>query len=85
MGIRTLPTTNDPDMWSRWARRRRITGLIFLGVAAVTLTTATFLFLIGLGPFAATPAVLTIPIAATAVSEFIGAHRDERRSHGDDR
>lgn len=69
----------DPHMFQRWAVRKRITGLIFLGTAAVALATAAFLFLVGLGPFALTPAVITLPLVGTAVVEFVGARKWERR------
>lgn len=34
-------------MWSRWAARRRLTGLAFLGLAAVATAAAVLLFTVG--------------------------------------
>lgn len=48
------------DMWRRWAQRRRLIGVIYLGTAAVVIAIAAFLFI----------TAVENPVQAT-ISEFV--------------
>lgn len=62
-------------MWRRWARRKRLFGVIYLGGAAVALAGAVLLWSIGGGwlvGFAVLAVALLVVLAGYA---FIDAHR----------
>lgn len=60
-------------MWSRWARRHRITGLGFLVGAAVSIATAALLFTLGENKPASFALGLGLSFVATAVIQFVKA------------
>lgn len=68
------------DMWRRWAQRRRLIGVIYLGAAAIASAVAAFLFITAVD----NPVQTTISgmvagggglLIILAIHEFIDAHK----------
>lgn len=75
-------------MWRRWARRRRIIGLAFLGSAAVAIAVAVLLWFHASGPFTGlfvgTAIGAAVALLILTCIEFARAHKYTRlgRAHG---
>lgn len=65
-------------MWSRWAARRRLAGLAFLGCAAVAIAAAVLLLTIGDSMPASFLLGLGASLAISAVYQFATAARFAR-------
>lgn len=68
------------DMWRRWAQRRRLIGVIYLGTAAIGFSVAAFLFITATD----NPVQTTVSVAfgiggglliILAIHEFIEGHK----------
>lgn len=75
-------------MWRRWAQRKRLVGVIYLGTAAIALAVAVLLVMVGislpltdtaskvtLGAVGAFAALSTVGLIVLAGYAFIDAHR----------
>jgi len=65
-------------MWSRWARRSRLTGLAFLTGAAVAIAAAALLWVIGVGWLTGVLAAFSCALIVHAGFDFHTAHKYER-------
>lgn len=66
------------DMRKRWAARRRLAGLVFLGGAAVAIAIAVLLFTLGHGYWAGALAVTAAAFLVHAGFEFFDAYKYAR-------
>lgn len=62
-------------MWSRWAQRQRLIGIILLGAAAVAIAVAVLLWLIGAGWTVIFPAILALGFLIVAGEQLAVGHR----------
>ncbi len=65
-------------MWRRWARRRRIVGLGYLTLSAVTIAIAFLVYTTGTLPVAGLLAGFALALILNAVFEFAQAARYAR-------
>lgn len=70
-------------MWSRWAARRRLTGLTLLGLAAVAIATAVLLYTLGNDSPASFILGLALSWTGVAIVCFIQAGVYMRRGRSD--
>lgn len=60
-------------MWRRWARRRRLVGISFLTLTAISLGVAVLLFFTGHGFLAGVTGGAALGLCSYAVVEFVWA------------
>lgn len=62
-------------MWRRWAQRRRLVGVIYLGATAVAIAAAFLMWALGAAWSAALVAIVAVALIVLADFAFYDAHR----------